>query len=180
MVRWVALFVSLLPSCLFFTDEPNENFGYVDEVWSEPPREVTIDDGSALGFTPGDGVGVFVTHRGAGHWTVQTSCDSRQSGASCIFELVAQADSAAQFIDAQDTPALALPDHVLERLDGVSAYFETSLEADELGLALTPDAPLTLSVTLDGTPAPEFIYWIGDGLTHQGAPSTPITFVPAR
>ena len=35
-----------------------------------------------------------------------------------------------------------------------------------------------LDMALDGYSEPRFVYWYGDGILHQGAPTNPVDFVP--
>jgi hypothetical protein len=43
-----------------------------------------------------------------------------------------------------------------------------------------PGAVVELDVFLDNNEDPHFIYWIGDKVLHQGAPSDPMDLAPSE
>jgi hypothetical protein len=57
---------------------------------------------------------------------------------------------------------------------------DTSYDFDGFFVNATPGATLRIDVFLDGAPAPRFIYWVGDGGLHSGAPENPIDLIPSE
>ena len=56
--------------------------------------------------------------------------------------------------------------------------FDTTSDTDGVTFTASPKTPLDLEVYLDGAPAQEFVYWVGDGQVNSGTPSNPVDFVP--
>jgi hypothetical protein len=46
-------------------------------------------------------------------------------------------------------------------------------------LTTTPGAVLRLETYLDDQPQPRFVYWFGNGVLHEGAPTNPVDFEPS-
>jgi len=56
---------------------------------------------------------------------------------------------------------------------------ETTNELDGMTFDMDPGSAITLDAVLDDQCAPEFLFWIGDGALHTGAPSNPLTLTPS-
>jgi len=55
---------------------------------------------------------------------------------------------------------------------------DTDSGTDGATIETTPGAILRVDLLLDGKAEPRFIYWFGDGVLHQGAPTNPIDLEP--
>ena len=144
------------------------------------PRTVAITPDKALESAAGDGVGVFVEYLTGGHWHVWTSCDTNISKAVCGFTGFVTVESGAQISNVQGEN---LETGDLAQLDtsggAVHLNVRTSTEFDGVTFDATPGAKVELEVYLDNDPDPRIVYWFGDGVLHQGAPTDPIVFAPS-
>lgn len=141
--------------------------------------EARIDsDAELAGREPGQGVGVFVEYRSGGYYHIDLTCDTQLSGYGCSWWVVAEPDEGSVF---------AVSSYQLERSDyfevgagsvALSAY--TSDELDGVSFRTRPGATLRLYVTLDAFPESRFVYWVGDGAVHGGAPAVPFDLVPSE
>ena len=154
------------------------------EVTPEPsePQLAVIDAGAVITAEPGEGVGLFVEYQAGGLWRLSTSCDTNYSNAVCAFDIVVSVDTASE-IRGVTGEALEGFDEVGE-FDGEtgSAFFlaETDSNIDAMNVETTPGAILRVDLILDGQPEPRFIYWFGEGVLHQGAPTNPMDLEPSE
>ncbi|WP_438028381.1 hypothetical protein [Sorangium sp. So ce233] len=142
------------------------------------PMRVSIDTDALLSSEPGEGVGIFVEYAAGGTWTLWTTCDTNQSQVACSFDLYASVDTSSELfdiegIDIEKTDATRLVD------EGV-AYFhaETGSDIDAMAFTTTEGAVVRLEAYLDGAQEPRYVYWFGDGILHEGAPTNPLDFEP--
>jgi hypothetical protein len=146
---------------------------------TDTPLEVAIDADQALESTAGDGVGVFVEYVSGGHWHVWTSCDTNSSDAVCTFDaFVTVADDSK--ITGAKVENLEASD-IMEKMADSSLHLftKTSAEFDGITFDTEPGAVIQLEAYFDDDLDPRIIYWFGDGVLHQGAPSNPIQFKPS-
>jgi hypothetical protein len=146
-------------------------------------ESVHIDADATLQAAPGAGVGVFVEYATGGHWKVFTTCDyntpSNPGEAPCAFDVCASVldGGAISVVQAQD---LQGPNDSVDLQSDGSLHLFTQNRMASSGM--TFDAPagatIELDVYLDGAEEPHYVYWVGDGVLHQGAPSIPLDFVP--
>ncbi len=141
------------------------------------PRGSIIDTGAELEITPGEGVGVFFEYLGQGKWRLSTSCDTASSGYECFWDVIVVPLEG----DLGDHSSLGFEagDSVERQFDGsmrVLAYTNDDLDAVEFDA--TPGAALRFDALLDGGCANAYMYWIGDGAVHTGAPSNPLDLTP--
>jgi hypothetical protein len=166
--------------------DDNDNNGPSTNGPSATPDQVAIDTNATLTVQPGQGVGVFVEYTAGGTWTVSASCDTNFSQASCAFDvIVAGVDSSTVLSNAQNqNPDRASSVEV--RRDG-SLHFssETTTDLDGFTFSAPPGKTIALELLLDGQlydaygdPQGRFIYWLGDGVLHTGAPTNPVEFAP--
>jgi hypothetical protein len=140
--------------------------------------KVTIDTGSTLEATAGDGVGVFVEYAGEGRWHVWTACDTNSSHADCGFDVFASVPSGGAITNPTGEN-LEGEDNVRVESDGaVHLAAATSTEFDGMTFETDPGSTVELEVFLDGEAQPHFVYWVGDGVLHNGAPTNPVDFAP--
>ncbi len=153
---------------------------------ADVPKEVAIDIGTTLDVTGGDGAGLYVQYAedtDGGHWTIFTSCDvntkQNPSGIPCSFDVFTvplDETGAISNIKGKDIS----PKDLIEVLDDGTLYFfaETSDGLNGISFDTKAGATLRMEMFLDGVRQPEFVYWVGDGIIHTGAPTDPVDFVP--
>ena len=141
--------------------------------------QAAIDTGAALASVAGQGAGTLVEYEGAGKWRVHLACDTALSSERCLWDI---------FIEPLDGARIRNVSQ--EALDGEDAFdwdgegarliAVTGTDTDGLVLETDPGAGLRVDVLLDDAPGNEFIYWIGGGAIHRGAPTNPIDLVPTE
>jgi hypothetical protein len=162
----------------------NDNCGAGGGGYTPPADTVpesTIDTGATMGeIQAGEGAGTFVEYLGDGRWHVFTACDTKLSGADCQWDIitsVADGDEITSF----DEDRLEGSDFLdfYNQSTGVRLVADTTNDFDGYYFDATSGATVRVDVYLDGAPAPRFIYWIGDGGVHSGAPSNPVDLKPS-
>jgi hypothetical protein len=159
-----------------------------DDAWVEPtppppantdPMLVGIDKGAAVTSEPGEGVGIFVEYAGDGAWKIWTTCDTNTSKVVCSFDLYASIDQSSELIEIAGED-LERADQTSLMSEGVALlHAETGSDVDAMTLTTTPGAILRLEAYLDDQPQPRFVYWFGNGVLHEGAPTNPVDFEPS-
>ncbi|AUX30468.1 MULTISPECIES: hypothetical protein [Sorangium] len=145
---------------------------------ADEPRLVAIDTDAALSSEPGEGVGIFVEYAAGGTWRLWTTCDTNRSKVVCSFDLYASVDTSSELFDIvgtdlEKTDATRLAD------DGIAyLHAETGSDIDAMTFTTTEGAIVRLEAYLDGAQEPRYVYWFGDGVLHEGAPTNPIDFQP--
>jgi len=141
-------------------------------------RRTTLDTGEAFELDPGVGVGLFVEYEGEGRYRVSTTCDSRRTGYACYFDVLASVSAGSSIVALEGE---SLEDDVLEQLDDATVSFRSVTDYDTDGFVLVtdPGAVLAVDTLLDCSCGNRYVYWIGDGAIHTGAPSNPIEFEPS-
>jgi len=145
----------------------------------EQPMLMSIETDVALDAVPGDGVGVFVEYYAGGVYRVWTTCDTNYSGSVCPMDIFMSVDVDSR-IDAITTDDLEGADlvNINEAAGTVDMHVDTSVDYDAIEISTTPGAVLRLEVLIDGVPQPRFVYWFGNGVLHNGAPTSPVDLVP--
>lgn len=158
---------SLLSACTTTND------GYVP-IADVPPTNVLtvdIDTGAQIALDPGKGVGLAVQYLGSGTWTIETACDTTQSGFTCAWDLVASLQSPFQ-LSSTDAPALRIdPGAYRIVLPAQSA-------SDLVTLSSPPGEALELDVVFDQVHDASMVSWTTGGAIKTGAPSNPVNFLP--
>lgn len=147
---------------------------------STPAQDVvlaTVDTGATLDALPGDGIGAFIEYAEGGQWHVFTTCDTTSSGLPCAFNIVASVASGASYGSAHGA-SLEEGDEVFEYSDGVELAALTSNDIDEMTFQAPEGDAVRFEVYLDGQLDARFIYWVGGGAVHNGAPTDPIDLRP--
>ncbi len=146
----------------------------------QPVPTATIDTGSVLAeIEPGRGVGAFVEYAGGGQWHIYTACDTELSSYGCTWDIIVSVGEDAD-ISQFEAENLEASDYLdWESAREVQLFTSTTYDLDGFWLDSTPGAPLRVDVYLDGRPAERYIYWVGDGALHRGAPSNPIDLIPS-
>ncbi|MRG91626.1 hypothetical protein [Polyangium spumosum] len=145
----------------------------------EQPMLMSIETDVALESVPGDGVGVFVEYYSGGTYRIWTTCDTNFSGSVCPMDIFTSVDQSSS-IHSVTTVDLEGADQVNinEAAGTVDMYVDTSVDIDAIEINTTPGAILRVEVLIDGVAQPRFVYWFGNGVLHNGAPTSPVDFVP--
>ena len=142
-----------------------------------PPLRATIDtDAKLADRSPGRGVGVFVEYHAGGEWRVDVGCDTALSMVGCSWlvfvEPLAGTVSSVELHDLESSDdfevlptSVGLQSTTTEDLDGVSFRAE-------------PGAIVSLFAALDGYQESRFVFWVGGGAVHKGAPEVPFELEP--
>lgn len=137
----------------------------------------SIDTNATLDTTPGEGIGAFVEYEEGGRWHVYTACDTQLSGLPCYFNVIATLPDGSSH-GAVETEGLEYEDGVYEYEDGVELATVTENGIDGMYFEAPPGGEVRFEVYLDDEPDARFIYWVGGGAVHNGAPSNPIDLEP--
>lgn len=166
--------------CLFVEDNGHEDPG----GYQEPPPDtvepmlVSIDTDATISASPGEGVGLFVEYAAGGTWRLWTTCDTNYSSVACNFDIFAAVDADSELLDIRGDE-LEGNDEVGPWDVGVAFFHaETDSDVDSMTLATTPGAIVEVAIYLDSYSQPRFVYWFGDGVLHEGAPTNPVDFEP--
>jgi hypothetical protein len=175
----LALGVPLFAACSY-GDHPRHD--HWDDTGNNPPpssviEEATIDTDQTLDFDPGAGAGAFIEYDAGGTYHVTTSCDVT-GGSDCYWDIiVTPLDGAA--LGAVSTLDLESDDSVAVGADQVHFVAYTGKDLDGFSLQTDPGAALEVDALLDNGAANRYLFWVGDGALHSGAPSNPIDLVPS-
>ncbi|HEU5075879.1 MAG TPA: hypothetical protein VFU02_16915 [Polyangiaceae bacterium] len=142
-----------------------------------PPVRATIDrDAELVDRNPGYAIGVFVEYRQGGQWRIDVGCDTATSMFSCSWLVVAEP------LEGTLTDVVT---HDLESSDdfellptSVGIHSTTTDDMDGVGFGSEPGTAIALFVALDGYAESRFVYWVGDGAVHAGAPEVPFELEP--
>ncbi|HKO48440.1 MAG TPA: hypothetical protein VJV79_11985 [Polyangiaceae bacterium] len=144
------------------------------------PVQTWIDVDRQIETKPGEGAGVFVEYATGGHWVVRTTCDSLKNNAPCAWDIIVTPEDNRSITNVQPED--------LEATDSVGTYpeyprsyqliAETSGDLDGFTFDTEPQTAIQLDVFLDQACALPYVFWVGDGALHTGAPSNPIVLVP--
>lgn len=168
--------------CIIVADDDDWDDGYYveDGTTDDPGLDAeavvaTIDVGATIGVVdPGQGAGIFVEAVAEGQWRVFTTCDTDVNGYACAWDIYLRGDG----VDLTDTEGLEGDDELVAGTGAIDGYFLTDSDVDGILFAATPGATVELTTLLDGAAAPTYIYWVGDGVQNEGAPTDPIVFQP--
>ena len=141
----------------------------------------TIDTGATLAdIEPGRGAGAFVEYAGSGSWRVYTACDTELSNYGCTWDIIVGVVDSDNQIDSFEEDQLEASDYLdWDSPDSVRFVTSTTYDFDGFFVNATEGAPLRVDVYLDEAPAARYIYWVGDGALHRGAPTNPIDLYPS-
>ncbi len=141
-------------------------------------EEAVIDADQALDVDPGAGAGAFVEYESGGTYRITTSCDAAEAG-DCYWDIVVTPLDGA--------PVLALSPIGLESDDTLSLAQQNSVrlvaytgtDFDSFSIQTDPGTPLRFDGLLDNACGNRYLFWVGDGALHSGAPSNPIDLIPS-
>ncbi len=143
-------------------------------------RRGSVDTGSTLETEAAVGVGVFVEYELGGSWHVFTTCDTDLSDAACSFDIVLQTADGSSLLgvapdDLEQHDRLTLTGDDAVRVEAI-----TDFDFDGVWVDTDPGTVLSIDVILDNDCGNAYVYWIGDGAVHEGAPSTPFELEPSE
>ncbi len=143
-------------------------------------QEATIDTGATLAdIEPGQGAGAFVEYQADGKWHVFTACDTSVSTYDCRWDIIVSVGSGASIKDFAEE-GLESADY-LDWYDSKSVRLvaENTVDFDGFTFEATAGTTVRVDVFLDDRAAPQYLFWVGDGGLHQGAPSNPMDLTPS-
>jgi len=184
----LAVLALLLPACgygdhhHYHDDYDDYDDGYAGAPAAPPPGDVeesTIDTDRLLDVDPGAGAGAFFEYETGGTYHVTTTCDVGD-GPDCAWDIVitpldgAPIESLAPFdLEKDDSLAFGYGNQV-------QLVANTGEDFDGFSFQTEPGAAIQVDALLDGGAANRYLFWVGDGALHQGAPSNPLNLVPSE
>ena len=141
-------------------------------------EQATIDTDQALDVDPGAGAGAFIEYDTGGTYHVSTSCDVAQ-GNPCYWDILVTPLNCAAI---QNVAAVDLESDDSVSVDAgnqVHLVAYTDKDFDGFTLQTDPGAGIELDALLDNGAANRYLFWVGDGALHTGAPSNPVDLLPS-
>jgi hypothetical protein len=159
-------------------DDYDYDYGSYAPPVSDVIEEATIDADQLLDVDPGVGAGAFFEYESGGTYHVTTSCDVG-SGPDCLWDLVVT--------PLDDAPVHGFAPFDLENDDSLSFgsgnqlrfVAHTGQDFDGFDFQTEPGASIQIDALLDEGLANRYLFWVGDGALHSGAPSNPVNLVPS-
>jgi hypothetical protein len=175
--------ISALTGCIIVDSDSNSTI--IDDTPPPPvitePMRVNIASDVALDAIPGDGVGVFVEYYAGGTYRIWTTCDTTFSGNACAFDIFTSVDSSSNIVATTEEDLEGVDTITVNPGQGtVDLRFDTGGDYDSAVIDVTPGAILRLEAFVDGASDPRFVYWFGNGVLHEGAPTNPVDFAPTK
>lgn len=180
----LALFAVPLFAACGYGDHMSHHDGYYDTTYGPAPtptptvEQATIDTDQLLDIEPGAGAGAFIEYEAGGTYHVTTSCDVGQGG-DCLWDIVVTPLADAALLSV--TPLDLESDDSVTLGSGNQARLvaNTGKDFDGFSFQTDPGAAIELDALLDDGPGNRYLFWVGDGALHSGAPSNPIDLVPS-
>jgi hypothetical protein len=152
-----------------------------DGDYYSPPgviEQATIDTDQLLDVEAGEGAGAFIEYESGGTYHVTTTCDLAGEHA-CVWDIVVTPLDGARVLsltsadlESDDTVSLSTDDRV--RL-----VARTGTDFDGFSFTTEPGAAIEVDALLDDGAGNRFLFWVGDGAVHGGAPTNPIDLIPS-
>jgi hypothetical protein len=153
----------------------------VNNPVTDTPLVVNIDTDIALDAKQGDGVGIFVEYYAGGRYRIWTTCDTNFSNATCPFDIYTSVDTSSDILATTEENLEGYDSITVQQSKGtVDLHFETDGDYDAATIDVTPGAILRVEAYIDNQSQPQYVYWFGDGVLHQGAPTNPVDFSPTK
>lgn len=141
-------------------------------------EEATIDADQLLEIDPGAGAGAFIEYETGGTYHVTTSCDVGQGG-DCYWDIVVTPLADAALLSVSPFDLESDDSVVLGSGNQVRMVARTGKDLDGFSFQTDPGAAIEFDALLDDGPGNRYLFWVGDGALHSGAPSNPIDLVPS-
>jgi len=169
--------------CNMCGDPPSYGGGSYGGSGGSPSQSVvqaTIDTGETLTTEKGKGAGVFIEYADGGRWHVFTSCDYDLYHEACAWDLLATVQSSGLISNAViESAETGDGDRLYSDGASVNLVVSTASDFDGMTFQTTPGATVRFDVLLSGASDARYIYWVGEGGVHSGAPSNPIDLKPS-
>jgi hypothetical protein len=169
--------------CSMCGDPPSSGGGSYAGSGGSPSQNVVlakIDTGETLTTEKGKGAGVFVEYAEGGRWHVFTSCDFDLYGEKCDWDVLATVQTGGPMTNALiESAEQADGDRLYSDGASVNLVVSTASDFDGMTFMTDPGATVRIDVLLGGAADARYIYWVGDGGVHSGAPSNPIDLKPS-
>ncbi|RYZ02529.1 MAG: hypothetical protein EOO73_31305 [Myxococcales bacterium] len=176
------LTLSLVPACGY---GDTRRHGYYDDDSydpSPPPagtiEQATIDADQLLDAEPGEGAGAFVEYESGGTYHVTTSCNV-SSGVDCLWDIVVTPLDGAPILTISPFDLEADDSLTFGEVNRLRLLAYTGDDFDGFDFQTEPGAGIEVDVFLDDGAANKFLFWVGDGAVHNGAPSNPVDLIPS-
>lgn len=182
-----AVGVATMSGCTFIDHDHRDDDAWVeDDPWqpeelpgTQSPLLVRIDADQVIESPTGEGVGLFVEYGAGGFWRLWTTCDTNHSAQSCWFDACASIVDGSSDIRFAAGEELEGEDRIELFSDGQTCMsVDTDTDIDGVTFETEPGALVRLEVWLDGFLESRYVYWVGDGVLHTGAPTNPVDFAP--
>jgi hypothetical protein len=141
-------------------------------------EQATIDADQLLEVDPGVGAGAFIEYESGGSYHVTTSCDVGQGG-NCYWDIVVRPLADAALLSVSPVNLESDDSVTLGSGNQLRLVANTGKDFDGFSFQTDPGAAIELDALLDNGAANRFLFWVGDGALHSGAPSNPIDLVPS-
>jgi hypothetical protein len=171
----------LLVGCGYGDGSDRHDHDYIVDVdvsCGDVIEESTIDTDELLDVDAGAGAGTFVEYEAGGTYHITTSCDA-DNGGDCYWDILvrplegALVSAAPADLEADDSLSFGADDSLR-----LVAY--TGRDFDGFTIQTEPGAALEVDALLDNACGNRYLFWVGDGALHSGAPSNPIDLVPSE
>jgi hypothetical protein len=174
---------AVLPACGY---GDSRRHGYDDDYYEPAPEQPTgpieeaiIDADQLLDVEPGEGAGAFIEYESGGTYHVTTSCDVT-SGVDCLWDIVITPLDGAPVLNVSPFD-LELDDSLtFGEVNRLRLIAYTGDDFDGFTFQTEPGAAVEVDVLLDDGAGNKFLFWVGDGAVHNGAPSNPVELVPSQ
>jgi hypothetical protein len=146
----------------------------------EEPVQTSIDTDAQIETTPGEGAGVFVEYAKGGHWVLRTTCDTLKNAPPCAWDIIVTPEDGRSIsnVKPEDLEATDSAKPYPEFPRSYQFIAETEGDIDGITFDTEPQTAVQVDVFLDGACALPYVFWVGDGALHTGAPSNPIVLIP--
>jgi hypothetical protein len=169
--------LSAYPACTYGDDGAPRRRGSADPI--PPSRSATIsgiDADALIDVVPGEGVGLFVEYESGGGWHVFATCDTAITGFGCEWDvIVTPVEGVADLLTEDD---LEFEDFLDFWGSGARMITFTTHGVDGMFFDAPAGEPLLVDALLDGIAANRYLYWVGDGGLHRGAPTSLLELEP--
>lgn len=147
------------------------------------PVQTEIDTDAKIETQPGVGAGVYVEYAAGGHWLLRTTCDTQKNATPCAWDIIVTPEDGRSISNVAPQGLEASTDSVgtyPEYPRSIQLLAETGSDVDGITFDTEPGTAVAVDSFLDGACALPYVFWVGDGAAHTGAPSNPIVLIPTQ
>ena len=166
-----------LSACSYGHINDDDDWSDVEYSCGDTIEEATIDTGELLDVEAGAGAGLFVEYESGGTYHVTTACDA-DSGGECYWDVLVRPidggliSAGPRGLEASDSLSFVADDELR-----LAAF--TGRDFDGFTVQTEAGATLEVDALLDNGCGNRYLFWVGDGAIHSGAPSNPIRLIPS-